>query len=58
MTAYSLIHNSFTCTAQEAEAYKRAEKEHGENIAVRMNPHTFRIEYYNKITGEIVSSHI
>ena len=49
MAAYSLINPSFTCTAQEAEAYKRAEKEHGKNIAVRMNPHTFRIEYYNKI---------
>lgn len=39
-------------------AYKRAEKEHGENICCRMNPQTFKIEYYNKITGEIVSSHI
>ncbi len=58
MAAYSLVNPSFTCTAQEAEAYKRAEKEHGKNIAVRMNPHTFRIEYYNKITGKIVSSHI
>lgn len=58
MTAYSLINPSFVCFPSEAEAYKRAEKEHGENIAVRMNPQTFKIEYYKKITGEVVSSHI
>lgn len=58
MAAYRLINPSFTCTAQEYEAYKRAEKEHGENICCRINPQTFKIEYYNKITGEIVSSHI
>lgn len=58
MGAYRLINPSFTCTAAEAAAYKRAEAEHGKNIAVRINPQTFKIEYYNKITGEIVSSHI
>lgn len=39
------------------EAWERAEKEHAPGIAVRMNPVTFRVEYYNKETGEIVSSH-
>jgi len=40
------------------EATRRAEIEHAPGIAVRMNPRTFRIEYYNDKTGEIVSSHI
>jgi len=42
----------------EYEALKQAEREHAPNVAVRMNPTTFRTEYYNTITGEIVSSHI
>lgn len=42
----------------EYEAFKRAEREHAPNVAVRMNPNTFRMEYYNTVTGEIVSSHI
>ena len=58
MAAFSLINNSYMCTTQEYEAYKKAEKEHGKNIKCRMNPKTFKIEYYNEITGEIVSSHI
>ena len=41
----------------EVEAMKHAEIEHAPNVAVRMNPVTFRIEYYNTITGEVVSSH-
>ena len=40
---------------QEYEAYKRAEREHAPNVAVRLNG--FRVEYYNTITGEVVSSH-
>lgn len=40
---------------QEYEAYKRAEREHAPNVAVRLNG--FRTEYYNTITGEVVSSH-
>lgn len=45
-------------TSAEHEALKRAEIEHAPGIACRMNPVTFRIEYYNEKTGEIVSSHI
>lgn len=45
-------------SAAEKEAMKRAEREHAPGVAVRMNPTTFRIEYYNVVTGEIVSSHI
>lgn len=45
-------------TEAEHEAMKRAEREHAPGIAVRMNPNTFRIEYYDEKTGEIVSSHI
>lgn len=36
MAAYRLINPSFTCTAQEYEAYKRAEKEHGEGNSGKM----------------------
>lgn len=46
-----------TMNRAEWEAMKRAEIEHGKDIAVRMNPKTFRTEYYNVKTGEIVSSH-
>ena len=45
-------------SAQEYEAIQRAKIEHAENVAVRMNPITFRIEYYDIKTGKIVSSHI
>lgn len=45
-------------SAAEKEAMKRAEREHAPGVAVRMNPTTFRVEYYNVETGEIVSSHI
>lgn len=47
-----------TITEAEHEAIKRAEREHAPDVAVRMNPQNFRIEYYNTKTGEIVSSHI
>lgn len=47
-----------TITAAEHEAMKRAEREHAPGVACRMNPITFRVEYYNVKTGEIVSSHI
>ena len=40
----------------EHEAFKRAESEHAPNVAVRMNG--FRVQYYNTITGEVVSEHI
>lgn len=40
----------------EKEAMERAEREHAPNVAVRM--WNFRVEYYNTVTGEIVSSHI
>lgn len=54
------LHNMYPSVISEAEhqAMKRAEVEHGKDIAVRMNPTTFRVEYYNRNTGEIVSSHI
>ena len=42
----------------EHESMKRAEVEHAPSVAVRMNPQTFRVEYYRVDTGEIVSSHI
>lgn len=44
-----------TMTAAEHAAYERAEREHAPNVAVRVR--NFRVEYYNTITGEIVSSH-
>lgn len=47
-----------TLSAWEYEALQRAKIEHAENVAVRMNPHTFRIEYYDTKTGKVVSSHI
>lgn len=40
------------------EATRRAEIEHAPGVAVRMNPRTFRVEYYDTRTGNIVSSHI
>ena len=40
----------------EHEEMKRAEREHSPNVAVRIR--NFRVEYYNEVTGEIVSSHI
>ena len=46
-----------TMTAAEHEAMKRAEMEHAPGVACRINPNTFRVEYYNEKTGEIVSSH-
>lgn len=42
----------------EKKAMERAEREHATDVAVRMNPNTFRIEYYETETGKIVSSHI
>ena len=45
-----------TMTAAEHEAFKRAEREHAPDVAVRIRD--FRVEYYNTKTGEIVSSHI
>lgn len=45
-----------TMTQQEHEAYERAEREHAPNVAVRIR--NFRVEYYDTVTGEIVSSHI
>lgn len=47
-------------TAISAAAWadmKRAEPEHASGVAVRMNPNTFRVEYYRTDTGEIVSTH-
>lgn len=43
---------------QYEEATRRAEIEHAPGIAVRMNPRTFRVEYYDTKTGKVVSSHI
>ena len=44
-----------TMSEQEYEAFKRAERQHAPGVACRMNPRTFRVEYYNKKTGEIVN---
>jgi len=38
----------------EYEAMKLAERQHAPGVACRMNPRTFRVEYYNKKTGELV----
>ena len=40
----------------EYETFKQAEREHAPNVAVRMV--NFRVQYYNTVTGEIVSEHI
>lgn len=45
-------------SAAEKEAFRRAEIEHAPGVACRMNPTTFRVEYYEVATGKIVSSHI
>ncbi len=37
------------------EALKRSEVEHAPNVAVRIV--NFRVQYYNTITGEVVSEH-
>lgn len=44
-------------SAASWEAMKQAEREHAPGVAVRMNPSTFRVEYYRSDTGEIVSTH-
>lgn len=46
-----------TITNAEHEAMKRAEREHAPGVACRINPQTFRVEYYEVATGKIVSSH-
>lgn len=43
-------------SAAKHEAIKRAEREHAPGVAVRVR--NFRVEYYDTVTGEIVSSHI
>lgn len=40
----------------EYEAFKQAEREHAPNVAVRIV--NFKVQYYNTVTGEIVSEHI
>ena len=40
---------------REYEAFKLAERQHAPGVACRMNPRTFRVEYYNEKTGEIVN---
>lgn len=56
MSTFSIF--SKTMTEEEYRAFKLAEKEHAKGIAVRMNPITFKIEYYEENTGKIVSTHI
>ena len=41
-------------SGSEHEAFKRAERQHAPGVACRMNPRTFRVEYYNEETGELV----
>lgn len=43
-------------SGSEYEALKRAEREHAPNVACRIV--NFRVQYYNTVTGEIVSTHI
>lgn len=38
----------------EYEAFKLAERQHAPGVTCRMNPRTFRVEYYNEETGELV----
>lgn len=40
---------------REYEEFKRSERQHAPDVACRMNPRTFRVEYYNEKTGEIVN---
>lgn len=40
----------------EYEAFKQAEREHAPNVVCRIV--NFRVQYYNTVTGEIVSTHI
>lgn len=40
----------------EKDDMARGAKEHGKDIAVRLNSH-YKLEYYNRKTGEIVSCH-
>lgn len=40
----------------EYESFKRAEIEHAPNVACRIV--NFQVQYYNTVTGEIVSTHI
>ena len=43
-------------SGSEYEAFKQAEREHAPNVACRIV--NFRVQYYNMVTGEIVSTHI
>lgn len=43
---------------EEYQSYQQSKIEHAPGIAVRMNPITFRIEYYDTKTGKVVSEHI
>ena len=54
------LHTMYPTTMNNAEyeAFKQAEREHAPGVACRINPNTFRVEYYDTRTGEIVSSHI
>lgn len=40
----------------EHEAFKQAEREHVPNVACRIV--NFRVQYYNTVTGEVVSEHV
>ena len=46
-----------TMTPAEHAAMKQAEIEHAAGVTVRMNPQTFRVEYYEISTGKVVASH-
>lgn len=55
----SIVSMSATKLSQsEYEALQRGKIEHAEGIAVRINPYTYQVEYYNTKTGKVVSSHI
>lgn len=52
------IDHMFPTAMNDAEykAFKQAEREHAPNVVVRMV--NFRVQYYNTVTGEVVSEHI
>ena len=43
-------------TPEQEQMRRRAEAEHGEDIAVRLDA-SYKLEYYNKTTGQVVSCH-
>lgn len=51
------IEHIFPTSLSESEydEFKRSERQHASGVVCRMNPRTFRVEYYNEKTEEIVN---